>query len=155
VRQIWRLPRPCQALAQAPADGGNLELELNGDGGFPPTILRQPDIDPDWAVKNSPQQPPAAAPENGKQRPAHEVRLGRIKATIWGNQNDNGTWYNVTLSRSYKDGEEWKSSSSFGRDELLTIAKAADMANTWIHNQSQGPPTNGNDGSEGEEEIPY
>ncbi len=84
------------------------------------------------AVKNSPQKSQPAASENSKQRPAHEIRLGRIKATIWANQNDNGTWYNVTLSRSYKDGDEWKSSPSFGRDELLTVAKAADLANTWI-----------------------
>ncbi len=60
------------------------------------------------AAKNSPQKSQAPAQENGKQRPAHEIRLGRIKATIWANQNDNGTWYNVTLSRSYKDGDEWK-----------------------------------------------
>ena len=107
------------------------------------------------AVKNSPQKPPAAAQENGKQRPAHEIRLGRIKAAIWANQGDNGPWFNVTLSRNYKDGDEWKSSASFGREELLSVAKAADMANTWIHGQSQGPPTNGSEGGEGEEDIPY
>ena len=107
------------------------------------------------AVKNSPQKSPAPASENGKQRPAHEIRLGRIKATIWANQRDNGTWYNVTLSRNYKDGDEWKSSGSFGRDELLTVAKAADMANTWIHSQSQAPPPNGDGADEGEQEIPY
>ena len=107
------------------------------------------------AVKESPKKTPAASPENGKQRPAHEIRLGRIKATIWANQGDNGPWYNVTLSRNYKDGDEWKSSGSFGRDELLTVAKAADMANTWIHGQSQGPPSNGGDEERGDEEIPY
>ena len=108
------------------------------------------------AVKNSPQKPPAAAQENGKQRPAHEVRLGRIKAAIWANESDNGTWYNVTLSRSYKDGDEWKSAASFGRDELLTLAKVADMANTWIHNQSQAPAGNGDGPPDGQgEEIPY
>ena len=104
------------------------------------------------AVKNSSQKPPAAAQENGKQRPAHEIRLGRIKATIWANQGDKGTWYNVTLSRSYKDGDEWKSSASFGRDELLTAA----LANTWIHNQSQTQTGNGDGTHEGgEEDIPY
>ena len=103
------------------------------------------------AVKNSPQKPPAAAPENGKQRPAHEIRLGRIKATIWANQADNGTWYNVTLSRNYKDGDEWKSSAGFGRDELLTVAKAAKLIYIWIHRQNQRL-TNG---TEGDEEIPY
>ena len=107
------------------------------------------------AVKNSPQKPPAAAPENGKQRPAHEIRLGRIKATIWANQNDNGTRFNVVLSRNYKDGDEWKSSSSFGRDELLTVAKVADMANSWIHDQSQAPGNNGHDSEPPEEDIPY
>ena len=106
------------------------------------------------AVKNSPQKPPAPAQENGKQRPAHEIRLGRIKATIWANQGDNGTWYNVTLSRNYKDGDEWKSSNSFGRDELLTVAKAADLANSWIHEQNHTPVPNGADNG-GEEEIPY
>ena len=84
------------------------------------------------AVKNSPQKPPAAAPENGKQRPAHEIRLGRIKATIWANLNDNGTWYNVTLSRNYKDGDEWKSSESFGRDDIPLVIKALDRAQDFI-----------------------
>jgi hypothetical protein len=107
------------------------------------------------STKNGSTKAPPAPQEPAKQRPAHEIRLGRIKATIWANQNDNGTWFNVVLSRNYKDGDEWKSSSSFGRDELLSVAKAADMANTWIHGQSQGPPTNGNDGAEGEEDIPY
>ena len=106
------------------------------------------------AVKNSPQKSPAAAQENGKQRPAHEIRLGRIKATIWANQGDNGTWYNVNLSRSYKDGDEWKSSTSFGRDELLTVAKVADLAHSWIHGQAQAPANNGQE-NEQPEEIPY
>lgn len=106
------------------------------------------------AVKNAPQKPASAPAQNGKQRPAHEIRLGRIKATIWANQSDNGSWYNVVLSRNYKDGDEWKSSSSFGRDELLTVAKVADLANTWIHNQSQDSNGNGADGGDGEE-IPY
>jgi hypothetical protein len=107
------------------------------------------------STKNGSSKAPTAPQESAKQRPAHEIRLGRIKATIWANQNDNGTWFNVVLTRSYKDGDEWKSSGSFGRDELLTVAKAADMANTWIHGQSQGPPTNGSEGGEGEEQIPY
>jgi hypothetical protein len=107
------------------------------------------------SAKNGSSKAPAAPPEPAKQRPAHEIRLGRIKATIWANQGDNGTWFNVTLTRNYKDGDEWKSSTSFGRDELLTVAKAADMANTWIHGQSQGPPANGSEGGGGEEDIPY
>ena len=107
------------------------------------------------AVKNGKSTPPPAPQEAAKQRPAHEVRLGRIRAAIWANQGDNGPWYNVTLSRNYKDGEEWKSSASFGRDDLLTVAKVADLANTWIHSQNQAPAATENGSDEGGEEIPY
>jgi len=37
----------------------------------------------------------------------------------------------------YKDGEEWKQSDSFGRDDLPLVAKVADMAHTWIHERLQ------------------
>ena len=59
-------------------------------------------------------------------QPVHEIRLGRIKATIWENDTRNGTRYNVTLTRLYKDGDEWKDSASFGRDDLPLVAKVAD-----------------------------
>ncbi len=69
--------------------------------------------------------------------PAHEVRLGSIKAVVWKNNTDAGVRYNVTLSRIYRDQEEWKSTDSFGRDDLLVVAKVADLAHTWIHQQSE------------------
>ena len=67
-----------------------------------------------------------------KARPVHEIRLGRIRAAIWENETDNGTRHNVTLSRLYKDGEDWKDSASFGRDDLLLVAKVSDLAHSWI-----------------------
>ena len=104
------------------------------------------------STKNGSTKAPPASQESPKQRPVHEIRLGRIRAAIWANQNDNGTWYNVTFSRSYKDGDEWRSSASFGRDELLTLSKVADLANSWIHERSQ---SNGRESEEPEESIPY
>ena len=71
-----------------------------------------------------------------KQKPAHEIRLGRIKATIWENETENGSRYNVTISRLYKDGDEWKQSTSFGRDDLPLVAKVADLAHTWTYEQA-------------------
>jgi len=71
-----------------------------------------------------------------KQKPAHEIRLGRIKATIWENETDNGTRHNVTLCRIYKDGDEWKQTPSFGRDDLPLVAKVADLAHSWIYEQT-------------------
>ena len=67
-----------------------------------------------------------------KTRPVHEVRLGRIRAAIWANETQNGMRHNVTLSRIYKDGEDWKDSTSFGRDDLPLVAKVLDQAHSWI-----------------------
>ena len=67
-----------------------------------------------------------------KQQPAHEIRMGAIKAAVWENQTTNGTRHNVTVSRIYKDGEEWKQTESFGRDDLPLLAKVVDLAHTWI-----------------------
>jgi hypothetical protein len=80
--------------------------------------------------------------KEAKNRPVHDVRLGRIRAAIWQNETENGTFYNVTVSRLYKDGDDWKDSTSFGRDDLPLVAKVCDMAHTWIF--EHGSKTNGN-----------
>ena len=70
-------------------------------------------------------------------KPANEIRLGRIKATIWANETENGVRHNVSIVRIYKDGEVWKDSSSFGRDDLPLVMKVSDEAHSWIFNHSQ------------------
>jgi len=80
---------------------------------------------------------------DAKAKPVHEVRLGRIKAAIWANETDNGVRHNVTITRLYKDGDEWKTSTSFGREELPLVAKVADLAHSWIYQQSQESNGNG------------
>ena len=81
-------------------------------------------------------------PRNGKsKKPVHEVRLGRIRAAIWENETQNGTRHNVTLSRLYKDGDDWKDSASFGRDDLPLVGKVADLAHSWIFQQSASQPS--------------
>ena len=67
-----------------------------------------------------------------KTKPIHEVRLGAIKAAVWKNDTDSGVRYNATFSRLYKDGDSWKSTDSFGRDDLLLLAKVADQTHSWI-----------------------
>ena len=66
-------------------------------------------------------------------KPVDEVRFGAVKAAIWRNETDNGSRFNVTFSRSYRDSEgEWKSTSSFRRDDLLVLAKIADRVHSRI-----------------------
>lgn len=82
-----------------------------------------------------------------KARPVYEVRLGRVRAAIWENDTQNGTRHNVTVSRLYKDGDNWKDSTSFGRDDLPLVAKVVDTAHSWIFQQNgagTGQQENGN-----------
>ena len=93
-------------------------------------------------------------PKEAKNRPVHEVRFGRIRAAIWQNETENGPRHNVTITRLYKDGNEWKDSTSFGRDDLPLVAKVCDQAHTWIFEQAaersngNGHSENGDQGSE-------
>jgi hypothetical protein len=61
--------------------------------------------------------------------------MGAVTVAIWQNEGSNGRpIYNATADRLYRDPEtgDWKTSSSFGRDDLLLLAKAADTAHTRI-----------------------
>ena len=71
-------------------------------------------------------------------KPVDEVRIGRVKATIWRNETeDDRPRYNVVFARLYKDGDTWLSTPSFGRNDLLLLAKLADLAHTRICELSQ------------------
>ena len=72
-----------------------------------------------------------------KVTPAHVVRLGKIQACVWANETKNGRRYNTTASRLYLENGEWKRSDSFGRDELLTAARAFESAYDWIWSQGK------------------
>src|SRR5919205_855692 len=65
-----------------------------------------PDVE---AMREMPHPPPP------RKRPIHVVRFGKIQAAIWENwSSELGlTVYNVTVSRSYRDGDgQWQSSNS-------------------------------------------
>lgn len=85
-----------------------------------------------------------------KNQPIHELRLGSLRAAIWQNQTENGLWYNVTIKRLYREQEQWKSTDSFGRDDLLLLSKLIDQAHSWIcehqssvRTQNESPSGNG------------
>ncbi len=70
--------------------------------------------------------------------PAHKIRISNLSVTIWRNTSEKGTWYSVTPSRSYKQGDEtWKETDSLGFDDLLTMAELHRQAFVWIARQQQ------------------
>ena len=70
-------------------------------------------------------------------KPISEVRIGRVKAAIWPNETEGRTRHNVTFSRLYKDGDQWKSTQSFSRNDLLLLAKVSDLAHSRIFELQQ------------------
>ena len=77
-----------------------------------------------------------------KQKPIHKIRLGRIRAAIWANQSPIGErWFNVTVSRLYKEGDQWRDTATFRRDDLPVVAKVVDMAYAWIWGQEVPAPS--------------
>ena len=74
--------------------------------------------------------------------PIDEVRIGSVKAAIWQNQvgDDGAIRYNVTFGRLYRtDDGKWKTTRSFGLNDLLVLAKLADQLHTRIHELREQP----------------
>jgi hypothetical protein len=82
---------------------------------------------------------PNSTPANPR-KPAHEIRLNGVRASNWKNDTDQGPRCNTTFERSYRDGKEWKSSNSFGLDDLPTLGFVAQEVLHWIIQQRQEQP---------------
>lgn len=67
------------------------------------------------------------------QPPVHELRMGRIKACVWDNETTKGVRSSVTVARLYKDSDDWKESTSFGRDELPLLQAVLGKAYEWLY----------------------
>lgn len=61
--------------------------------------------------------------------PIETLRDGSLKASIWGNRNENGVRYSVDLTRSYTDEQGiWHDSRSLSNGELLRGARLLERA---------------------------
>ena len=72
-------------------------------------------------------------------KPVHKIRDGLLTANIWANEmTDKGVFYSVTFERSYKDGEEWKSTNSYSNGDILKMARLAEKAYDKIRDLRNG-----------------
>ncbi len=68
-------------------------------------------------------------------KPVKSFRLRGITASVFENSSEDGKlFYKVTLQRSYKQGDEWKSTNSFGRDDLPLVNLLTKQAWEFILN---------------------
>ncbi len=88
---------------------------------------------------------------NTTKGPVDHVRLGTISAAIWANDTETGVRYGVTFERLYRDPSSgaWKSSATFNRDDLLVIAKVADLVHSRIHERQTRDRAQSRDESDG------
>jgi hypothetical protein len=63
----------------------------------------------------------------------HVIRFGLIKCEIFARHTRTGTRFVVTATRLYRNGQQWQESKQFFREDLLVLAKALDLAHTWIY----------------------
>ena len=64
-------------------------------------------------------------------KPAAKFRLGYVTATVW----KNGDFHNVVVSRSYKDGEDWKDTDQLGVGDLMNAVRVIQRAEDFIATQ--------------------
>ena len=59
-------------------------------------------------------------------RPATTLRCGNIKATIWQNASEEGSFFATTFSRPFKDQSgTWHNGTSSGLNDLEVLMNAA------------------------------
>jgi hypothetical protein len=60
--------------------------------------------------------------------PVAKFRLGYVTASVWKNED----FHNVTVSKSYKDGDEWKDTDSLGAGDIMNAVRVLQRAEDFI-----------------------
>ena len=70
-------------------------------------------------------------------KPVFELRRGLIKVRVWRKRTKAGQRHAVTIVRLFKDGDLWKESMRFGRDDIPLLRLLLDQAYAWIYQNSE------------------
>ncbi|MDE0052402.1 MAG: hypothetical protein OXO52_21675 [Rhodospirillales bacterium] len=73
-----------------------------------------------------------------KNTPTKELRVGSCKAAIWENESDGRPFFSVTFSRLYRTDDGWRSTGSFGLNDLPHLAMLADRAHRAVEDLAPG-----------------
>ncbi len=64
---------------------------------------------------------------------AHELSRGLIRVRIWRKRTRSGLRHSITAVRLFRNGDVWKESARFGRDDIPLLRLLLDEAHTWIY----------------------
>jgi hypothetical protein len=81
-------------------------------------------------------------------RPEKTFRMGAVSASVFVNEYEVGdgkskskrSRRSVVLQRSYKDGDEWKQTSSFGLGDLPAAIRVLELAQSHVEGQEVETP---------------
>ena len=66
---------------------------------------------------------------NQPAKPTAKLRDGVLSVAVWANKSEDGKlFYSTTFARSYKDGEDWKETTSLNADDLLKVSRLLQRA---------------------------
>lgn len=67
----------------------------------------------------------------------HEIKRGLIKARVHRKKTKEGDHFSVSIVRLYRNGDRWKESTRYGRDDIPVIRLVLDEAFGWIYLQQE------------------
>ena len=70
-------------------------------------------------------------------KPVHTLSYGTVQVTIWQNESELGTFFNVGIDRIYNKNNSWEKSRYFSQYDLCLLSKAILDAHTWIQNNKK------------------
>ena len=64
-------------------------------------------------------------------QPVVKFRIGSVTATVWQNEKH----FNTVLSKSYKDGDEWRETDQLGHGDPLNAVRVLQRCEDYISDQ--------------------
>lgn len=66
-------------------------------------------------------------------RPAYSKRIGAVRVAVWKNASEGRTFFNVNVTRTYRDGETFKESNSLnGLADVACLKEALEHVSAFI-----------------------
>ena len=66
-------------------------------------------------------------------RPVYVKQVGAVRACVWANGNDERTYFNVSATRRYREGEQFKESTSLnGLGDVACLQEALRHVANWL-----------------------
>jgi hypothetical protein len=72
-------------------------------------------------------------------KPVFSVKVGAVQFSVWENEvKDRGVMHSVTIDKSYKSGEEWKTTKNFSPNDLVKVSLGIQKVLEFLYIKDSG-----------------